>query len=162
MKKIIVFIVLYLSQLQTGLSQNYSDSLIKHCRFSVAAEFILRNSSSLHTPNMEMVEYNQDIDGQNLYAGMAFLYISGYVVELNKIANDLWLLISNQLHGENGQLTLTKINFIPTMNESKEFVMIVALWNKEKRKWDIMSLPFRKVKTLYKGARMFAPKVPKD
>lgn len=162
MKNLIVFmatVVLFIVA-QNTFGQYSVNNLQKNCTIYPDAQFILRNASSnMHTQIIEMSEYSESVDGRTLSVEMATLYEWGHAnIVLNKVANDIWSLVSKQLHGETGLLSLSKMNFIPTNNEKGQAVLAIFMWDKTKNKWAIMSVPLYRIKVLYKGARMFTPK----
>lgn len=145
---------------QKVLSQSYAQYLHDYCIVSPTAEFILNNAGNYHTKNMSMGEYrdNNDRDGIEFAAEMKIVYELSHVDDaLDKVANDIWKLVSKQLDGQRGRLTFTQGNFIPTRNAANERILVVIFWNQSEHKWDIFSIPLSKIKTAYKGVRIFTP-----
>ena len=157
MKKIFLITALVLSAVNYCSAQNYSDNLSKNCIVYNDAQLIINNASSGYTTDLQMSEYTEDTDGQLLTVEMSAIYEWGHGdIPLSKVANDIWRLVSKQLQGEPGLLNLTTGNFIPTRNERGEAIFAFIVWNRVKGKWAIIVRPLLRIKTLYKGARMFA------
>jgi hypothetical protein len=138
-------------------AQSYASNLRQYCSIDTYAEYLLKNSGTSHSVNLEMTDYSHDVDGITFQTEMAALYQWGHCyVPLDKAANDLWLLVSKQLTGSPGQLSLTRANFIPTKNEKGQEVLAIVMWNENISQWTIMSMPVSRVKTLNGGAKMFS------
>ncbi len=159
MKKIMIVLVAIVSFISNAMAQDCSDDLLKYCSVYNSTKLIIGNSSDEEVKNLEMSEYKKDIDGETFATEISLLYEWNHIdIPLCKVASTIWVLVSKQIHGEKGLLTLSKINFLPTRDEKGRAILAIILWDKSKGKWAILSLPLMDVRTriLRKGSRMFA------
>lgn len=144
---------------QPALSQNSSKYLREFCIISPDAEYILNNSDNSACGNIKMGEYSNNMNGETFKLEMAILYTWGKEnVPLQSVSNTLWSMITKQVHGQKGVLSLEKMNFIPTKNSKGFHMLAIAIWDPNSRKWFIDSFSYSGIQTLYKGVRKFSLK----
>lgn len=156
MKKLIVCMVIAMSMYGQTFAQSSVKQLSKYCLVDKSADFFMQNAGTHQTLGIKMTELPDDLSGKTVQT--VFFFQSELLhsdVPMNSVANDLWSLISRQLHGEYGKLTLARANYIPTKDPQGILRLAIAKWDKELRKWHVMSVPVVYITSIGKGSRMF-------
>ena len=154
MKKIILVLIAVLIY---GIvySQNYCDSVRKHCTI-LNANFLLNRASEKHTEKMTVYEYTKDsYDPQTFTIELFFIYkIEKTSIPMDEVINDIWLLVSKQPNGEKGFLSAINGNIFPSWDGYTSFVTIVG-WDNVHKKWMIgTAQPKQYDSSPVKGARL--------